>query len=182
MPGIGRESVPRICWIGAAGAVLALSGCTGGQQAVALPSSTTSATPLVSSTEADKRAAESAYRNFVAMLSRADSLPSSSRKQQLAAVMAEPQLSRVLKRIGEMKKQNLTTYGTIIVHIKSVELTTNGSTVLDCQDTRNAGLVNSVTKNKVNRGIKEESTKTLLVKGQDGKWRVSKSISLGEGC
>lgn len=182
MLGIGRESVPRICWISAAGAVLALSGCNGGQEAVALPSSTGSEEPLASSSAVDKRAAESAYRNFVAMLDRADSLPSDSREQQLAAVMAEPQLSRVLKRIAEMEKQNLTTYGNVIVHIKSVELTEDGATVLDCQDTSNAGLINSVTQKKVNRGVKEENSKALLVKGRDGKWRVSKSITLGKGC
>ncbi|MWA02758.1 hypothetical protein F8568_020740 [Actinomadura sp. LD22] len=182
MSGIGRRPTSFACLLGAVGAVVALSGCSGGQQAVALPSSTDSRTPLGSSSAADAKAAELAYRNFVAMLDRADSLPAESRRQQLATLMAEPQLSRVLKRIAVMKKQHLTTYGNVIVHVTSVQLTTNGATVLDCQDTRNAGLINSVTQKKVNRGVKEDSTKALLIKGRDGKWRVSKSITLGEGC
>lgn len=168
--------------IGAAGAVLALSGCDEEQRAVALPSSTDSRTPLASSAAADQRAAELAYRQFVALLDRADSLPAGSRKQQLATVMAEPQLSRVLKRIADMKERHLATYGSVIVHVTNTELTASGATVLDCQDARNAGIVNTATQKKVNRGVKEDSTKALLIKGADGRWRVSKSISLGEGC
>lgn len=182
MPGIGRRPAPFVCLLGAAGTVLALSGCSGRQQAVALPSPTDSRASLGSSSAADAKAAELAYRNFVAMLDRADSLPADSRKQKLATVMAEPQLSRVLKRISVMKKQHLTTYGNVIVHLTSLQLTADGATILDCQDTRNAGLINSVTQKKVNRGVKEDNTKALLIKGNDGKWRVSKSITLGKGC
>ncbi|MBO2460333.1 hypothetical protein [Actinomadura violacea] len=182
MPVIGRRLLPQIGWIGATGVVLALSGCNGGQQAVALPSSTGSRTSLTSSSEADKKAAESAYRNFVVMLDRAAALPDDSREQQLAAVMVDPQLSRVLKRVTEMKKQHLVTYGYVISHVTSVELTEAGATVLDCQDSRNAGVINTVTHKKVNRGIKDDNTKAMLIKASDGKWRVTKSISLEKGC
>ncbi|RKS68276.1 hypothetical protein BZB76_6537 [Actinomadura pelletieri DSM 43383] len=97
--------------------------------------------------------------------------------------MVNPQLSRVLRRVDEMKSQNIATYGHIVVHVKSVQLTASGAaTVYDCQDTRNAGLLNSVSQKKINRGIEQERTKALLVKGSDGQWRVSKSTTLGEGC
>ncbi|MGI5206154.1 hypothetical protein ACQEU6_31860 [Spirillospora sp. CA-108201] len=116
------------------------------------------------------------------MLDRADSLPAESRKRELAAVMVEPQLSRVLQRIDKMKSQHIATYGRIIVHVKGVQLTADGATVSDCQDSHGSGLLNSVTQKKINRGVRQGNTKALLVKGADGKWRVSKSITIGEGC
>ncbi|MFG2016903.1 hypothetical protein [Actinomadura geliboluensis] len=116
------------------------------------------------------------------MLDRADSLPAESRKRQLATVMTDPQLSRVLQRIDKMKSERLATYGHIIVHVQSVQLTPTGATVHDCQDSRNSGLLNSITRKKINRGVRQGNTKALLVKGSDGQWRVSKSITIGEGC
>ncbi|MBO2465043.1 hypothetical protein [Actinomadura violacea] len=123
-----------------------------------------------------------AYAKFVAMLERADSLPAESRRQQLATVMADPQLSRVLQRIDAMKKHHIATYGHIIVHVKSVQLTASGATVHDCQDSRDSGLLNSVTQKKLIRGVRQGSKKALLVKDAYGQWRVSKSIAIGEGC
>ncbi|MEU5993868.1 hypothetical protein ABZ806_33265 [Spirillospora sp. NPDC047418] len=124
----------------------------------------------------------SAYTKFVAMLDRADSLPVEFRKRDLATVMVDPQLSRVLRRIEEMKKQHIATYGQVAVRIKSVQLTASGATVFDCQDSSNAGILHSITGKKINRGVREGNTKALLVKGSDGQWRVRKSITIGEGC
>ncbi|TMR04366.1 hypothetical protein ETD83_08380 [Actinomadura soli] len=172
----------RFCWIGVAVVALICSSCGGGPKAVALPSVTYSEAPLPSSTATEKDVVASAYTKFVAMLERADSLPARSRERELATVMADPQLSRVLQRIDEMKRQHIATYGHIIVHVKSVQLTASGATVYDCQDSRGSGLLNSITRKKINRGVQQGNTKALLVKGSDGRWRVSKSITLGEGC
>ncbi|GAA4242396.1 hypothetical protein GCM10022254_75250 [Actinomadura meridiana] len=183
LSGTLRWAAHRFCWIGLMGIALISSGCGGEPSAVALPSLTDSSTPLPSSsTVAEQRAVESAYSEFVAMLDRADSLPAESRKQELSTVMIDPQLSRVLRRIDEMKSQNIATYGRVIIHLQSVQLTESGATVYDCQDSRDSGLLNSVTQKKVNRGIEQERTKTLLLKGSDGRWRVSKTTTLGEGC
>ncbi|WP_344276461.1 hypothetical protein [Actinomadura napierensis] len=116
------------------------------------------------------------------MLDRADSLPAESRKQQLATVMADPQLSRVLQRIDKMKSQHIATYGHIVVHVKRVQLTTSGATLYDCQDSRDSGLLNSATGKKLSRGVSHGNTKALMVKGSDGQWRVSKFITIGDGC
>ncbi|MFI0410601.1 hypothetical protein ACH34S_32325 [Actinomadura sp. 3N508] len=163
-------------------AVLICSGCGGGPDAVAFPSLTGSGAPPPLSAGAEEKAVAAAYTKFVAMLDRADSLPADSRKHELATVMVDPQLSRVLRRIDEMKSRRIATYGHIIVHVKNVQLTASGATVDDCQDTRNSGLLNSVTRKKINRGIQQERTQALLVKGSDGQWRVSRSTTLGEGC
>lgn len=177
----GRWVVMRLYWLGVAGALLC-SACGGAPKADALPSSTDSVSPSPSSTALEEDAVAFAYAKFVAMLDRADSLPAESRKRDLATVMVDPQLSRVLRRIEEMKRQHITTYGQVTVRIKSVQLTSSGATVSDCQDSSGAGILHSITGKKINRGVREGNTKALLVKGADGQWRVRKSITIGEGC
>lgn len=168
--------------VGVAVAALIASGCGVEPEAVALPSLTDSGKRIPSSTASQEEAVASAYTKFVAMLERADSLPDESRKRQLATVMVDPQLSRVLRRVDEMKSQNIATYGHIVVHVKGVQIAESGATVYDCRDSRNSGLLNSATQKKINRGVQQEHAKALLVKGADGQWRVSKSTTLGEGC
>lgn len=182
MARIGRRVAVGIHWLRLAGTALALSACSSTPKAVALPSALGSAASPSASTAAEEKAAAAAYTKFVAMLDRADSLPVESRKQELATVMADPQLSRVLQRIDTMKKHHIATYGHVIVHVKSVHLTASGATVYDCQDSRGSGLLNSVTQKKLIRGVRQGSKKALLVKSADGQWRVSKSIAIGEGC
>lgn len=177
----GRRVAHRRWWSCVLLVILISSGCGGEPEAVALPS-LDSTTPLPSSTATEEDAVASAYTQFVAMLDRADSLPVESRKQDLATVMVDPQLSRVLRRVDEMKSQNIATYGRIIVHVKRVQFTESGATVYDCQDSSGSGLLNSITGKKINRGVEQAHTKALLVKGADGRWRVSKSITVGEGC
>ncbi|MFA1543496.1 hypothetical protein [Actinomadura monticuli] len=182
MSGTDKRVAHRFWWLGVAVAILICSGCGGGLEAVALPSSTNSITPLPSSTVTNEDAVASAYTKFVAMLDRADSLPVESRKRDLATVMVDPQLSRVMRRIDVMKKQHITTYGRVVVHIRSVQLTSSGATVFDCQNSSGAGIRNSITGKKIKRGVGKGHAKALLVKGSDGKWRVRKSIMIGEGC
>lgn len=157
------------------------SACGGGPKVVALPSLMDSKAPPPS-TMTEEDAVAASYTKFVTMLDRADSLPAESRKWELATVMVDPQLSRVLRRIEDMKSQHIATYGQVTVRIKSVQLTESGATVFDCQDSSSAGILNSVTGKKINRGVREGNIKALLVKGADGQWRVRKSITIGEGC
>jgi len=165
-----------------------LVSCSGEHPTVALPTqadpvsaSPSSSTPSVSP-EAEAEAIKYAYQQFTALLDRADRLPASTRRQELSMYMADPQLSRVLNRIEELHADNLTAYGSTIVHVKNVLIDGDNATLHDCQDTRKAGLMKATTRKKINRGIKEEHIKALLIKGSDGRWRVRKSISLGQGC
>lgn len=169
LSGTCQRVVNRLCCLGIAGAVLVTPDCGGESRAVALPSLTDSGTPRPSLSNADEEhAVASAYTKFVAMLDRADSLPAEFRKRDLATVMVDPQLSHVLRRIEEMKKQHIATYGQVAVRIKSVQITASGATVFDCQDSSNAGILHSVTGKKINRGVREGNTKALLVRGLKG--------------
>ncbi|NEA27643.1 hypothetical protein [Actinomadura bangladeshensis] len=181
MTGIDRQAARRLCWIGAACAVLVLAGCKSGSEAVALPSPSNVPTSPQSSISEDE-AVRRVYTSFIAMLDHADSLPESSRKQQLSTLMVEPQLSRVLKRAEELESKNLTSYGKVVVHITSVDIAGNDATLHDCQDSSKAGVMNRNTHKKSNRGVEKGNTKAYLVKSADGKWRVSKYVVLGEGC
>ncbi|WP_395108084.1 hypothetical protein [Actinomadura sp. SCN-SB] len=143
------------------------------------PSSPVQASPSATS---DADAIKGTYRQYSALLSRADRLPASTRRQQLSAYMVDPQLTRVLQRVEELHANNLTFYGSVVVHITNVRAKGNTATLRDCQDSSNSGLMNATTRKKVNRGVKEDHTEASLVKEGDGKWRVSKVIGLGQGC
>lgn len=179
----GRWATTNLRWFGIAGAVLLAAGCSNGGNAVTLPKSTNSPTPIPSVSSApESEAVKLAYKNFIAILNHADSLPESSRKQHLSDLMGEPQLSRVLRRIGQMKRDHITAYGSIVVHVKSIKIEGSDALLRDCQDTWNSGIMNIETKKRINRGVKQESIRTYLLKGDGGKWRVTKMVSLGEGC
>lgn len=169
-----------MCWAGIAGAALVLSGCTGADKAVALPTSTDSAAPTTPLSE--DVPVRRAYTSFVAMLDHADTLPMSSRQQQLSALMVDPQLSRVLKRTDELRSKNLTSYGKVLVHITSVSVNGHDATLRDCQDSSNAGIMSRTTRKKINRGVAKGNIKAYLIESADGQWRVSKYVVLGEGC
>lgn len=179
----GRQATTRLYCLVAVGASLWASGCSSGNEAVALPTARGSESPVgTPSNSGDERAVRDAYANFVMVLGRAGSLPEQNRKTELATVMVEPQLSHVVKHLDDLERRHLTTYGTVTVHVRSVQINENGATLYDCRDSREAGLVNSITHKKINRGIKEDHIKVLLTKGPDAKWRVSESFTLEKGC
>ncbi|WP_285497832.1 hypothetical protein [Actinomadura sp. NBRC 104425] len=165
-----------------------LSGCTPEQASVTLPKQSAReaqgapGTPSDTAAAPESEAVKSAYRGFVSALERADSLPDATRKQQLATYMIDPQLSRVLEVVKEHKADHLATYGSVIVHINSVSVDGDDATLRDCQDATNAGLRDTRTDKKINRGVRERHVEATLKKGADGRWRVSKHIILGEGC
>ncbi|MEV0668471.1 hypothetical protein ACIBI3_44605 [Actinomadura luteofluorescens] len=178
---IDRLATGWPAWLGVAGIALALTGCSNHNDAVALPSSSPSTTSIPSP-PSDEEAVKESYTSFISALDRADSLPDEARRQQLSALMVDPQLSRVLKRVEELRGKNLTSYGKVIVHIASVDVTGNQATLHDCQDSSKAGIMNRTTHKKIKRGVEKGRTKAYLIKGADDKWRTSKYVVLGEGC
>lgn len=179
MIAIRRRVAAQLCLPGTIGIALLLTGCDAEGRTATLPSAQTMPP---TSPPADDDAATTAYTNVVAQLDTADSLPEGTRKQELSRFMSDPQLSRVLNRVEELKAENLTSYGNSIPHVQSVHVDGNKAILHDCLDASNAGLQNSRTHKKVNRGLKEEGVKAYLSKGSDEQWRVVKIISLGEGC
>ncbi len=96
--------------------------------------------------------------------------------------MTDPQLTKVIDRIKEMKRKNLVAYGRVTTHIQSISLDGIDASLRDCQDSGNAGTMNTLTRKKINRGIQNENIKAYLSRGSDGRWRVTKAVSFGRGC
>jgi hypothetical protein len=179
-----------LCWRavigGVACAVLVSAGCQAEEAAVSLPKQPGQAgaagAPSSGTAESESNAVRSAYREFVTALERADSLPDADRKQHLSQYMVDPQLAHVLKAVEQHKADQVTTYGSVIVQINSVQVDKSEAVLRDCQDARYAGLRSTRTGKKINRGIEKRHVQATLKKGPDRRWRVSKHILLGEGC
>ncbi len=56
------------------------------------------------------------------------------------------------------------------------------ATVRDCQDNSEAGRKKIKTGKFVTRGLKRDHAETVLVRGDDGRWRVSTVNYLDEKC
>lgn len=176
---IRQRVAAQLCLPGTIGIALLLTGCDAEGRTAPLPSIRTMPP---TSPPSDDEAATTAYTNVVAQLDTADSLPADIREQELSRYMSDPQLSRVINRVRQLKAEHLTSYGKSIPHVQSVQIHGNKAILHDCLDAGNAGLQSSRTQKKVNRGLKKEGVKAHLSKGSDGQWRVVKIISLGEGC
>ncbi|WP_395111469.1 hypothetical protein [Actinomadura sp. SCN-SB] len=96
--------------------------------------------------------------------------------------MIDPQLSHVLKIVTRHKSDDLATYGSVIVNIRSVDIQNGRASVRDCQDATNSGLRNTRTNKKINRGVPDRHIEATLRKGPDGRWRVSEYNLLKEDC
>ncbi len=179
MIAIRQRVAAQLCLPGTIGIALLLTGCDAEGRTATLPSIRTMPP---TSPPSDDEAATTAYTNVVAQLDTADSLPADIREQELSRYMSDPQLSRVINRVRQLKAEHLTSYGKSIPHVQSVQIDGNKAILHDCLDASNAGLQSSRTQKKVNRGLKKEGVKAHLSKGSDGQWRVVKIISLGEGC
>lgn len=168
-------------WVFPALVVLSLVGCAGKEGAA--PLTTTAISPSTSPTsQSDTEAIRRTYITFIKTLDRADSLPASERRQQLSLHMTDPQLTQVINRIKEMKRENIASYGSVVPHVQRIEVSGKDATLYDCQDSSNAGIMNTLTRKKINRGIDNETVTAYLSKGSDGEWRVTKSVSHGKGC
>lgn len=168
-------------WMMAVVAMLLLTGCTPEESSVPLPTAAKSPSespPPQSEAEAIKRS----YIAFIEILDRADSLPTGTRQQELARHMTDPQLTRVINRTQEMNEENIASYGKVVAHVREIQVNGTDATLRDCQDSRDAGVMNTLTGKKINRGIEKESIKAYLSKGPDGRWRVTKTVSYGKGC
>lgn len=185
---VSRNSSRRAlntCCNGAAIVILAataLTGCKGDDAASAVPSGTASAPSLPPSTpDSQTRAIEDVYIKLNAFLTQADKLPADVRKQQASGYTVDPQLTRILRHAEELRSKNLTIYGTTIAHVASVTINGSDAVLRDCADSSEMGMMNTLTRKKLNRGVKSEDIKAYFQKS-DGKWKVAKLVSLGKGC
>ncbi|MUN35371.1 hypothetical protein [Actinomadura litoris] len=182
MTELGRRAVATLCYFGALGTILMLSSCGSNEKAAALPSLTRPTRMPASTPSAhDEEEVKKAYTATISLLDHVDSLPIAVRKQQLSQFMGEPQLSRVLGGIQKNQSENHASYGKIVTHIRSLEITGNSAILHDCQDSSRTGLLDVTSGKKINRGVKEERVKAHLSR-DSGRWIVTDIATLGQGC
>jgi hypothetical protein len=125
-------------------------------------------------------AAKVGYAGYWAALPRAEHAANTAQRTQILTPYAtEPLLGQVLTNIDNMHAKNVTTTGSVTVHIEKVEVTGDQAHLWDCQDSRNAFLKNSITGKITSRGVPNDYLEATLVRGADAQWRVSMISPLG---
>lgn len=155
--------------------VLIAGACGKSHHAVALPTTSAPGAPSVSASPASPEdAVRQSYTQYWAVLPRVEQESDEGRRRQLLAPYAtEPQLGTVLQNIKNLHAKNQTSWGYVVVHIESVQVTGNTATVKDCQDSSNAGLMDSKTGKKTSRGVSKDPLSATLERGTDERWRIS---------
>lgn len=168
--------------IGGVALLLALlaGACGDGRKDVTLPTTSPSkpqaASPSPTSAE---DAIRQSYTQYWAALPRAEHADSESQRRELLADYAtDPQLGTALRGIDDLHGKDLTSTGYVVVHIRRVQLSSGTATVWDCQDATQALIRKRSTGKAVSRGVSHDYLRATLVRGSDGRWRISKFAPL----
>jgi hypothetical protein len=142
---------------------------------VTLPTTSAPGAPRVSSSPTSAEdAVRQSYTQYWAVLPQAEQTPDEARRRQLLAAYAtEPQLGTVLRNIKNLHTKNQTSWGYVVVHIESVQVNGDTATVRDCQDSSNAGLMDTKTGKKTSRGVPKDPLSATLQRGTDERWRIN---------
>jgi hypothetical protein len=100
----------------------------------------------------------------------------------LAAVAAEPLLSRVLNGLDAQLTRGIRQYGLVKPRPRVVGLTARSASVVDCQDASGSGVLDVDTGLPRSRGADRTPVSAALVRGADGVWRVSEARYLDGPC
>jgi hypothetical protein len=171
-------------------ALLSLAGCsadragaptaTQGSPAGVGDGSASSPTPAPSRTEQDKIV--DAYDQFWRRIHEASGKPEASWRPSLSEVATDPQLSTTLQGLGLLRQQSLTLYGLETAHIGTVKVDGDRATVIDCQDGSTAGQAEAQTGTRKTVGVPRNPVKATVLRGTDGRWRVSDINYPGGAC
>lgn len=140
-------------------------------------------TPSASPTD-ERLAVEAAYRAFWPLTSTFDKrYPEAKWREALEPVATEPELSLVIINTRRQRRDGVTPYGETILRptVPSVG-NARKATVTDCQDSSKAGLAETRTGRRKTVGVPRNPVRTILLKGNDSKWRVSQVAYLGGSC
>lgn len=156
-------------------------------------SSTPSGVPPLSNTSVPTSAATSAHRperdivmdaytQFWPRLHEAAGAPESRWAELMRDVATDPQLSRTLGALREQRAQARTLYGVEVARVTNVDVSGERATVKDCQDASQAGQADANTGDRKTVGVARNPVSAALVRGPDGKWRVSEISYPGGTC
>ena len=143
-------------------------------------SQTTGAEVLSPREAADRTAIARQWAKFWQVYLVLPHTPEKDRHAMAAAVAVEPGLTNLLTDAKTVAEKGWDSYGQI-THRISWPQPVNGkatAVIADCQDTSQAGSVETSTGNKMTVGVERNSLQGALVRGEDGVWRVQKAFYL----
>jgi len=169
--------------------LLACAACLpGGASPVSPVSPAAPAPPVVGPAAAadgnagDRAAVAGAYRRFWAVASTVDSQPRPVWRARLAAVAAEPLLSRMLSGFDAQTAAGSRQYGTVVTHPVVVRSDAARASIVDCQDASGSGLLDTATGLPSTVGSARTPVAATLLRGPTGGWRVSEARYLDGSC
>jgi hypothetical protein len=130
----------------------------------------------------DRRAVTVAYRRFWTVVSTVDSQPRDRWPDLLAAVAAEPLLSRLLSGFQAQAAGGSRQYGEVVTRPTIVRLDAEHASIVDCQDASRSGLLDTGSGLPSTAGSSRAPVAATLQRGPDGGWRVSDARYLDGGC
>lgn len=140
-------------------------------------SASPTATPLTPDEveAAERLAAETAYINFWRTVwTFAEEYPQDQWAQVVEEIAVNPVLSQILSGRAEQVQKGIALYGEVITRVSWTQPISGqaSATLMDCQDSSNAGQLEVATGDKLTGGLPRSLVRGTLVKGADGAWRV----------
>lgn len=162
--------------------VLSICACTSGSDSVPpLPETAESAT-ITTQQRSERDAVIDAYKEFWPQLTKASAQPEAEWPAVLAEVATDPQLSRSLAGIRQLRAQSRTIYGSVSERVSVVDVSGNKATLKDCQDASRSGQADATTGDPKTAGVERNPVTATLVRGADKGWRVSEILYPGGTC
>ncbi len=191
VPGVDRTQ--RATWsravVALAAPLLAGVGCDASNKAPAPPVSAVSpASRATGGSSAprgrvgDRTTLVGAYRRFWAVASTVDSQPEPGWRALLAAVTAEPLLSRLVSGLEAQAASGSRQYGAVVTHPTVVHVDADRASIVDCQDASRSGLLDTATGLPSTVGSPRTPVAATLLRDPNGVWRVSDARYLDGGC
>jgi hypothetical protein len=125
-----------------------------------------------------------AYTAYFPALLAAEPLSQARAAAMLAPYAAQPYLGHVLAQIAAYRADDEVSWGYLVPHVTSVQVSGNQAVVRDCQDASSAWLVSSATGRVIpgTTGYARTSMVAALARGSDGRWRLTFLGHLADPC
>jgi hypothetical protein len=176
----------RGCAAGCLGLGVALFtwGCGGGDSRVRLPSTATARPAPPTWSSSAEQAVRSAYASFWDASDRALTASPEQVRLILRDYSTGGYLDFQVRQIVLQQGEHKGPWGKVVLHIRAVEVTGAKATVRDCQDASDAGLADTRTNELIpgTRGAKHRNLAAQLVRGGDGRWRLSDLKQFPRSC
>ncbi|GAA3386443.1 hypothetical protein [Cryptosporangium minutisporangium] len=169
----------------AAACLLVGAACSGAENYGSLPPAAPSAASAGASSAGEPSAASpphsavevdvlAQYTRFWAeALPAAAAAPANRRVAVLAPVTTEPELSHVVRSLAVLEANGQTNYGADVPVQQVVRVDGSLALVEGCLDSSRSGVAEASTGAPVTRGVPRNPVRANLVRGTDGRWRVS---------